>query len=55
MNPNIHTLQSEKLNPPFETLLPNTVEFYKQKLELHEYMITIATAFSTDKPKPDVD
>jgi hypothetical protein len=37
------------------TLLPNTVEFNKQKLELHDNMITIATAFSTDKPKPDVD
>jgi hypothetical protein len=52
---NIHTLQSMRLKPPFDTLLPNTVEFYKQKLELHDNMITIATAFSTDKPKPDVD
>ena len=51
----ISRLQGMKLNPPFETLLPTTVEFYRQRMEFHEHLITIATAFSTSTPKPDVD
>ena len=51
----INALQRMTLKPPFETLLPTTIEFYKGKIELHKQLITIATAFSTSTPKPDVD
>lgn len=50
----ISKLNSMHLNPPFETL-PGAIEnIYKQKIELHDAMIDIATQFMSG-PKQNTD
>jgi hypothetical protein len=51
----ITTIKGMKLNKPFETLLPTTIEFYKEKVKLHDELIEIAKIFLVDKPKPGID
>jgi hypothetical protein len=38
----ITTIKGMKLNEPFETLIPTTIEFYKEKVRLHDELIEIA-------------
>jgi hypothetical protein len=55
LNTSISALKRMKLKPPFETLLPNTMQFYKQKIDLHDEVIRIAKMFIDQTPKPGVD
>jgi hypothetical protein len=55
LNTSIHTLQGMQLRRPFETLLPTTIEFYKQKIDLHNELVQIAKTFVDLIPKPSVD
>ena len=50
----ISKLGSMHLNPPYETLIESIMAFYKQKVELHEMLIDIATKFLSAQ-RPDVD
>jgi hypothetical protein len=50
----INMLKGMRLKPPFETLIPNVVEFYAQKIEFWRQLGEIASTFISD-PKPDVD
>lgn len=50
----IGALEGIKLKEPFETLLPTTIYKYKQKIELHDEIITIAKAFLSG-PQPGAD
>ena len=45
LNASISALKGMKLKEPFETLLPATIYWYKQKIELHNELITIAKIF----------
>lgn len=47
-------LKSMRLNPPFDTLIPNLTGFYEHKIALHQRLIDISSAF-IEGPKPDVD
>ena len=51
----IAVLNNMKLNKPFDTLLPSTIYFYKQKVELHNEIIAISKMFLDQRPKPGVD
>jgi hypothetical protein len=54
----IGMLSGMHLNPPFDTLVPSIIAFYRQKIALHQYLIDISTVFvssMTSGPKPDVD
>jgi hypothetical protein len=55
LNTSISAFEGMNLNKPFETLLPTTIQFYKQKVELHNELISIATMFLDQTPKPGVD
>lgn len=44
-----------RLNPPFETIIPNLTGFYGHKIELHQSMIDISSSFIAPEPKPGVD
>jgi hypothetical protein len=50
----IAMLQSMRLDPPFETLIPDLVGFYQHEIELHQSLIEIASKFLAG-PKPGVD
>jgi hypothetical protein len=50
----IKMLQGMRLNPPFDTLIPNLVGFYTHKIALHQRLIDVSSAF-TEGPKPGVD
>ena len=50
----VQALKKMNLKKPFETLLPNTIAFYRQKMALHAETIQIAGAFIAG-PKPNVD
>jgi len=50
----IDTLKEMRLNPPFETLIPDTIGFYRVQIALHQKMIDISSAFLAG-PKPGVD
>jgi len=54
LNTSIAALQRINLKKPFETLLPTTIELYKQKINLHNEMVKISKTF-IDGPKPGVD
>ena len=47
-------LKTMRLNPPFETVLPNIIGFYEHKVALHQRLIEIATVFIAGQ-KPGVD
>lgn len=51
---NVQALKKMTLKKPFETLLPNTIAFYRQKMALHAEMVHIAGAFIAG-PKPNID
>lgn len=55
LNSSISALKKMNLNKPFETLIPNTISFYKQKMELFEEVVNISKSFVDGVPKPDVD
>lgn len=55
MNYSIAALNDMKLNKPFETLLPTTIQFYKQKVKLHNEIIEITKMFLDQTPKAGVD
>lgn len=50
----IFMLKTMRLDPPFDTLIPNMIDFDQQKIDLHQRMIDIASAFLAG-PKPGVD
>ncbi len=50
----IAMLKTMRLKPPFDDLIPNLTGFYQHKIELHQKMIDISTAFLSG-PKPGVD
>jgi hypothetical protein len=50
----INVLNDMRLNPPFETLIPNITAFYGQKIDLYQSMIDIASVFVAG-PKANVD
>lgn len=50
----ISVLSNMHLNPPFETIIGNLIDFHRQKVELHNRLTEIATIFLAG-PKPDVD
>ena len=50
----IAMLQSMRLDPPFENLIPNLVGFYQHEVELHQSLIEIGSKFLAG-PKPGVD
>ena len=55
LNASISALKRMKLKKPFETLLPTTIQFYKQKVDLHNELITIAKMLLDQTPKPGID
>ncbi len=54
LNYSIQYLKKMKLNEPFDTLLPTTIDSYKKKYDLHDSVIKIATEFLSGS-KPGVD
>jgi hypothetical protein len=50
----IGMLKGMRLNPPFDAFIPDVMEFYKQKIVLHQRLIEISSAF-IEGPKPGVD
>jgi hypothetical protein len=50
----ITMLNGMHLNDPFDFLIPDITAFYEQKIELHQRLIDIGTAFLSG-PKPGVD
>ena len=50
----IAMLDGMTLNPPFDKVPASIAAFYKQKVEVHNKLIAMATAFATG-PKPGVD
>jgi hypothetical protein len=50
----IRTLQSMRLNDPFDTLIPSLIGFYQQQIELHQRLIDISDKFLVG-PKKGVD
>lgn len=50
----IATLKGMRLNPPFEKVIANLTGLYQQKIELHQKLVEIASAFIAG-PKPNVD
>lgn len=50
----IGMLTSMRLNPPFETLIPDLTSLYTSKIAAHQQLIDIASALMSG-PKPGVD
>jgi hypothetical protein len=50
----IAMLKSMRLDPPFETLIPNLVGFYQHEIELHQSLLEIGKKFLMG-PKPGAD
>ena len=50
----IETFKAMNLDPPFETLLPTVINYYRQKIELHDTLIEIASKFIAG-PQTGVD
>jgi hypothetical protein len=50
----VSMLKSVHLSPPFETLAPSIIDFDQLKIDLHQTMIDISSAFLAG-PKPGVD
>jgi hypothetical protein len=55
LSSSIGALKRMTLKKPFDTLIPNTISFYKHKMELHEEVIEISKHFLDTAPKPGVD
>ena len=51
----VRQLKGMRLNPPLETLIPDLIGFYERKIELHQKMIDISSAFVVPDPKPGID
>jgi hypothetical protein len=54
LNASIGALERMSLKEPFETLLPNTIQWYKYKIDLFGEMVEISKTL-IDGPKPGVD
>jgi hypothetical protein len=54
LNSQISMMKGMHLNGSFEKLTDNIAAFYRQKIELHNSIIQMSTAFLS-APKPDVD
>jgi hypothetical protein len=50
----IGLLKSMRLDPPYETLIPNLIDFYQHQIEVHQRLIEISSKFLAG-PKPGVD
>lgn len=50
----ISALEGMTLKEPFDTLLPTTIHWYKEKINLHNELIAVSKAFLAG-PKPGVD
>jgi hypothetical protein len=50
----IAMLKSMRLDPPYETLIPDLVGFYQHEIELHQSLLEISSKFLAG-PKPGVD
>jgi hypothetical protein len=50
----INILKGMRLNPPFETIIPDLTAFYTSKVELYQRLIDISSAF-IGGPKPGID
>lgn len=50
----IAMLKSMRLDPPYETLIPDLVSFYRHQIELHQSLLEISSKFLA-APKPGVD
>lgn len=50
----IGMLRSMRLDPPYETLIPNLTRFYQRQIELQQNLIDISSKFLAG-PKPGVD
>ncbi len=50
----VNILKEMRLYPPFEKLVPSTVELYERKIEIYQRLIDISNAFISG-PKPGVD
>jgi hypothetical protein len=50
----IGMLKSMRLDPPYETLIPDLIAFYQHEIELHEGLIDLSSKFLAG-PKPGVD
>jgi hypothetical protein len=55
LSTSIAALKRMTLKKPFDELIPNTITFYKQKIELFEAMSKISKQFLDGAPKPGVD
>ena len=55
LSSSIGALKRMTLKKPFDTLIPNTIFFYKKKMELYEEVIKISKNFVDTVPKPGVD
>ena len=55
LSSSIGALKRMKLKKPFDELIPNTIYFYKNKIELYEETIKISKEFVDTAPRPDVD
>jgi hypothetical protein len=49
----IAMLKSMRLDPPYETLIPDLVGFYQHEIELHQSLLEISSKFLAG-PKPGV-
>jgi hypothetical protein len=54
LNASIGALEGMTLKEPFETLLPTTIHWYKEKINLHNELIAISKTFLA-RPKPGID
>lgn len=50
----IGMLKSMRLDPPYETLIPDLLAFYRQEIELNQSLIDLSSKFLAG-PKPGVD
>lgn len=55
LSSSIGALKRMTLKKPFDELIPNTIYFYKKKMELYEEIIKISKQFVDTVPKPGVD
>ena len=55
LNTGIGVLERMRLKEPFDELIPNTIYFYKQKVELFDEVINISKNLAVAVPKPGVD
>lgn len=52
----IGMLKSMRLDPPYETLIPTLIDYYKHQIELHQRLMEINSKFlALAGPKPGID